>query len=200
MSDNNFQRIFHGEITPQDLARALIVEFNQGNMKAQQLGKGSQILVQIASKERPLSGGSTSISVSFRKIEDGVAVKVGKQSWFGVAASLGQTALYTWRNPWRIIDRLDDVAQDLEYLQLTDQIWEIIESTAQSQGATFELSDRLRRLTCEFCQTANPVEAPSCIACGAPLGKNQPTTCPECGFVLRNNEIICPNCRNKIKK
>jgi hypothetical protein len=200
LSDNNFQRIFHGEITPQDLARALIVEFNQGNMKAQQLGKGSQILVQIASKERPLSGGSTSISVSFRKIEDGVAVKVGKQSWFGVAASLGQTALYTWRNPWRIIDRLDDVAQDLEYLQLTDQIWEIIESTAQSQGATFELSDRLRRLTCEFCQTANPVGAPSCIACGAPLGKNQPTTCPECGFVLRNNEIICPNCRNKIKK
>ena len=194
MTDNDFQRNFHGPITPQDVAHALLGEFNQTNMKAQQIGRGEKILVQIASKDRPRSGGSTSISVSIIKIEDGVAVQLGKQSWLGLAASLSQTALYTWRNPWRIIERLDDMAQDLEYLQLTDRIWEVITKTAQSLGASFGLSERLRRLACEFCETANPVGEPSCIACGAPLGQKQPSSCPKCGFTLRKGEPVCPNC------
>lgn len=198
MPDYNFQRNFHGAITPQDIAQALIGKFNQSNIKAQQFGKGKQIFVQIASKERPRSGGATSISVSIREIEDGVAVKIGKQSWLGVAASLGQTALYAWKKPWRIIERLDDIAQDLEYLQLTDQIWDTINTTAKSMKATYELSERLRRLTCDFCETANPVGEPNCIACGAPLGNKQPFTCQNCGFPLNKNEIDCPNCGIKI--
>lgn len=198
MIDYNFQRNFHGAITPQDIAQALIGKFNQSNIKAQQFGKGKQIFVQIASKERPRSGGTTSISVSIREIEDGVAVKIGKQSWLGVAASLGQTALYAWKNPWRIIERLDDIAQDLEYLQLTDQIWDTINTTAKSMKATYELSERLRRITCDFCETANPVGEPNCIACGAPLGNKQPLTCQNCGFPLNKNDIDCPNCGIKI--
>jgi hypothetical protein len=198
LKDNNFQRNFHGTISPQDVAHALIGEFNRNNMKAQQIGRGDKILVQIASKDRPSSGGATSISVSIMKIDDGVAVKIGEQSWLGIAASLSQTALYAWRNPWRIIERLDDVAQDLEYLQLSDQIWEIINETAQSIGVTFELSERLRRLKCDFCDTANPVGEPSCLACGAPLGQKQPSSCPKCGYALKKDEILCPNCGKNI--
>ena len=124
-----------------------------------------------------------------------VAVQIGKQSWFGVAASLGKTALSAIRNPWSILERLDDVAQDVENLKLTEEVWQVLARTADTLGASFELSERLRRMVCEYCQVANPVGEPSCIACGAPLGKVQPRTCSNCGFVVRLNETYCPNCK-----
>ena len=198
MVEKTGQRIFHGKISPNDFARSLLSEFNAGNLKAQQIGSGKHVLVQISTKERPASGGKTTLTVSMLQVEDGVAVQIGKQSWMGIAASLGQTALHKWRNPWRIIDRLDDLAQDIEYLQLTDQIWEVIEDTASAYDASFELSHRLRRLNCGYCNTANPVGEPHCIACGAPLGKLQPTTCKNCGYVVKKNETHCPNCKTKI--
>jgi len=189
------QRIFHGSVTPNDFAKSLISEFNVGNLKAQQIGSGKQVLIQISTRERPSSGGQTALTVSLLQVEDGVAVQIGKQSWMGIAASLGQTALSTWRNPWRIIERLDDLAQDIEYFQLTDKIWKIIEDTATSYDASFELSLRFRRLICEYCSTANPIGEPNCIACGAPLGKQQPSTCKNCGFIIKGNEFRCPNCK-----
>jgi hypothetical protein len=187
-------RIFHGELLPRDFAQALAGEFNRGNLRAQVIGSERKMVVQIATRDRPLSGGQTALSVSLERVEDGVAVQVGKQAWLGVAASLGQTALSVWRNPWRLIERLDDLAQDIESLNLLEQVWDVVEGTARARGATFELSERLRRLVCEFCFTANPVGEPSCIACGAPLGKAQPRTCSNCGFVLKANETVCPNC------
>jgi DNA-directed RNA polymerase subunit RPC12/RpoP len=188
------QRIFHGTITTNDIAQSLISEFNHGNLRAQQFGKGKRVLVQIATHHRPTSGGHTAISIDLRQVEDGVSIQIGKQSWMGVAASFGQTALEALRNPWRLIYRLDDLAQDYEYLQLSDDIWSVIESTANAHGATFELSERLRRVVCPYCITANPVGEPNCIACGAPLGKQQPRTCQYCGFAVKTNEQVCPNC------
>ena len=169
-------------------------EYNRNNLRAQMIGSRDHIIIQISTVNQPRSGGQTAVSVSLQKVEDGVAVKIGKQTWLGVAASLGQTALTVWRNPWGLLHRLDDLAQDVENLQLSEEIWEFIEDAAYSLGASFELSERLRRLTCAFCLTANPVGEPSCIACGAPLGKQQPKTCKNCGFVIKFNESVCPNC------
>ena len=188
-------RIFHGEITPIDLAKSLIGEFNKGNLRSQGIGSEEEIVVQIATREYPSSGGQTALAVTLREVEDGVAVQIGKQSWFGVAASLGKTALSAIRNPWSILERLDDVAQDVENLKLTEEVWQVLARTADTLGASFELSERLRRMVCEYCQVANPVGEPSCIACGAPLGKVQPRTCSNCGFVVRLNETYCPNCK-----
>lgn len=192
------QRIFHGDLLPNDLARALIGEFNRGNLRAQQLGRGKQVIVQIATHNRSRSGGRTALTVTLQQVEDGVAVQIGKQTWLGVAASLGHTALATWRNPWRLLDRLDDIAQDVENLQLSENVWSVIEDTAQALGASFELSERLRRLVCRYCLTANPVGEPSCIACGAPMGKSQPQTCMSCGFVVKTEEKFCPNCKKRL--
>lgn len=191
-------RIFHGDISPTDIARRIVANFNSGNLRAQQFGSGEKIVVQITTRERPMSGGQTALSVSMEQVKDGVAIQIGKQSWIGVAASLGQTALSAWRNPWNLLSRLDDVAQDIENLQLSDRVWEVIESAARAAGASFELSERLRRMVCEYCRTANPVGEPSCLACGAPLGMIQPVTCLNCGFVVRTNESICPNCKKPL--
>lgn len=191
-------RIFHGPITPDDLAHSLIAHFHRGNLRVQRIGSGSRVVVQIASKQDAASGGPTALSILLNKVEDGVSVQIGRQTWVGVAASLGWTALVALRNPWALLSRLDDIAQDVESLQLTDEVWTTIEAAARSAGASFELSERLRRLECKYCGVANPVGEPSCIACGAPLGSIQPVTCRKCGFVLQHGEKRCPNCNTAV--
>jgi predicted RNA-binding Zn-ribbon protein involved in translation (DUF1610 family) len=188
------QKILHGDISINDLARALIGEFNRGNLRAQAIGDARQMIVQIATREMPASGGQTALSVTLRPVADGVSVEIGKQSWLGLAASLGQTAFYALRSPWNLLGRIDDIAQDIENIQLTDEVWRVLDQTARSLGASLDLSERLRRVVCPYCLTANPVGEPSCIACGAPLGLGQPRTCSNCGFVLKTSETTCPNC------
>ena len=188
------QRIYHGKITPADLAQSLLAYFNRGNLRVQQIGGGDKIAVQVATSQTSISGGKTALSVSLQKVEDGVAVQLGSQAWGGVAASLGLSALVALRNPWSLIDRLDDIAQDVESMQLSEEIWKVIDASTRAAGAGFELSDRLRRSVCAYCGVANPVGEASCVACGAPLGQVQPSTCKYCGFVSRQNEKVCPNC------
>jgi DNA-directed RNA polymerase subunit RPC12/RpoP len=89
---------------------------------------------------------------------------------------------------------LDDLAQDITSLGLNERIWSTLDTTADSLGASLELSEALRRVACQYCQTANQVGAPSCVACGAPLGQAQPLTCPRCGFVTAAGIRICPQC------
>ena len=188
------RRIFHGNITPADVAQALQAEFNQGNTQTQLLGDNNNLTVQIASSQWAHSGGRTALTVNIQQIEDGIMVQVGEQQWFGVAASLGQTALAALINPWNLLGRLDDIAQDVSNLQLNDKIWQIVDRVVRLSGASQQLSERLSRVTCEYCGAANPVGEPTCLACGAPLGKEQPKTCSKCGYVLLHEEKFCPNC------
>ena len=69
-------KIYHGEITPQDFARALVGEFNQGNLRAQQIGNNKEIVVQIGTREMRRSGGNTAMTVTLKKVDDGVAIQV----------------------------------------------------------------------------------------------------------------------------
>lgn len=188
------QKTFYGPVSPEDFSRALIAEFNQGNLLARSLGRGDQRIVQIATRQTPRSGGRTAITVHLTAVEDGVHVRVGQQDWLGVAASLGISALATLQRPVNLLHRLDDIAQDISSLQLTMRIWQAISDAADNLGVSHELSSRLRRLSCEYCRTANPVGDPHCIACGAPLGPNQPVACIECGFLLEPGDATCPQC------
>lgn len=187
-------RIYHGNIKPSDLARNLIAYFNRGNYRVQQIGYDPKIAVQITTHQFSRSGGQTALTIAIHQVEDGISVQVGKQAWLGVAASLGITALSALRNPFTLLGRIDDIAQDIESLQLTEDIWEIIEHAARQHGLDKELSDRLRRYVCPYCSTANPPGESRCIACGAPLGEIQPRTCMNCGFVIHSMDNECPNC------
>ena len=188
------RRVFHGNITPSDIAQSLVAEFNQGNTQTQLLGESNNLTVQIASSQWARSGGKTALSVNLQQIEDGVMVQVGEQQWLGVAASLGQTALAALMNPLNLLGRLDDIAQDVSNLQLNEKIWQIVGRVVNAAGASQQLSERLSSLTCEYCGAANPVGESTCIACGAPLGKEQPKACQKCGYVLLHDEKFCPNC------
>ncbi len=191
------KRIFHGNITPTDLARALEAAFSRGNLFAKTLGRGDKLAVQIASRPQARSGGNTALTIHIQKVTDGVLVQIGKQSTMGIMASLGQSAWATFRNPLNLLHRLDDIAQDIENLQLDDDVWEVVAKAAKVAGASHELSDKLKRLSCEYCQAANPVGSATCVACGAPMGEFQPRTCLKCGYVI-TDEKFCPNCGESV--
>jgi hypothetical protein len=193
------RKLFHGDLQPIDIAQGLLAEFDRGNLRAQVLGEGDDLAVQIATRPGTRSGGPTGITVSIRKAADGVWVQPGSLDWLGTAASLGATTMAALANPWSLLHRLDDIAQDVENIQLMERIWASVERTTRLHGANLQLSDRLRRLSCEYCGTANPVGEGSCMACGAPLGPAQPGTCPTCGFLVSAGEASCQNCGQDLR-
>lgn len=192
------QRIFHGDFSADDLAACLLVHFNRGNFIVHKIGSGESVVVQIKTRKNSPSGGQTALTISFQKVEDGVAAQTSQQAWVGVAASLGYSALAAIQNPFNLLNRIDDIAQDIESIQLTDEAWKVLAANAKVLGSGYELSNRLHRVMCEYCLTANPAGAPSCLACGAPLGNAQPSTCKNCGYVVLPSESICPNCKQPL--
>lgn len=195
---NMKRRFFHGKITPLDVAQILLAEFNRTNIQAQAFGSSKKMFVQIGTRPDAPSGGQTALTVTIEEAPDGVMIEMGQQAWMGTAASLGWSALTALRNPLALLGRIDDIAQDLENLQLPENVWKTVERAAKAASASHELSERLKRLTCEYCGAATPVGEPTCLACGAPLGKFQPTSCQNCGFVILRGETTCPNCGKKI--
>jgi len=114
------RRILHGNITPNDIAHALMAEFNRGNLHAQTIGQADKLAVQISTRMGAQSGGQTALTISIQRVEDGIMIEIGEQAWLGMAASLGQTALSAFRNPFNLLGRLDDLAQDIENIQLQE--------------------------------------------------------------------------------
>lgn len=196
--ENMDRRIFYGNIKPNDIAHALMAEFDRGNLYAQLLGHNDNMAVQIATRRGAMSGGQTALTIGIRAVEDGVMIELGQQAWLGLAASLGHTALSALRNPFSLLGRLDDLAQDVENVQLSERVWKVIDRTITAFGASQALSERLSRITCEHCGTANPLGEGSCLACGAPLGDAHPTTCLNCGFAVTVNDAVCPNCHQNL--
>ena len=188
------QRIYHGKFTCTDLCDALIAYFSRGNLKVSRYGSDDNMVVQIVTSPFSRSGGTTALAIHLQKVEDGVSVEVGKQAWLGIAASLGVSTMAALSNPWNLLGRLDDIAQDIEYVQLSENVWHVLDTTARSLGSGFELSERLNRYICDFCTTPNPPGEPLCIACGAPLGDIQPRTCRNCGYIVYKREKVCINC------
>lgn len=189
------EKIFYGEIQIEDIANALLAEFNQPPWQAQRYGDdGRRIAVQIASRPNLQSGGATALTLHLQKLSNGVMVQMGQQAWLNLAASVGTTILVALRNPWHLLSRLDDLAQDFESLQLRDHVWEVIESVCNSAGASHKIDAAIKQQRCEYCLTPNPTETSHCLACGAPLQIKTVTTCPHCGFIVQKNEVMCPNC------
>jgi hypothetical protein len=194
MTTNARQRVYYGPISTDDMADALTAAFSHGNLQTRRIDQGQSILVQIASPAAPASGGRTALAVQLVPVEDGVMVRIGPQEWLGVLASLSQTALMALLRPASLFHRVDDLAQDVSALQLSERVWEVVEAAAKTLGASHQLSERLRRVTCAHCHSANPVGEPSCIACGAPLGLSQPNVCANCGQYVPQGAVRCPEC------
>ncbi|KPL84546.1 hypothetical protein SE15_05560 [Thermanaerothrix daxensis] len=192
------QRIYYGPITPEDLANALTARFNRGGFRVTQIGSGPKIALQICTREDISSGGKTAVGISLQRTPKGLIVQVGEQALWNVAASLGVTMLSLLRNPWQLLDRMDDLAQDIESLQLTREIWETIDATARLYGAGERISQALGRLVCEYCRTPNTPDHSHCVACGAPLPGTFSPVCPNCGATLPAHANRCSQCGTQL--
>jgi hypothetical protein len=192
-------KIYHGDLKLDQTAAALGAFFNRGALTSEVTVDGDQAVVQIHSAPGYQSGGATHLGVSLRQGGDRLEVTVGDQGIFGLAGSLGASALLGLLNPWNLLGRIDDIAQDIEHLTLEDQVWAVLDKLAKEAGASQRLSERLQRLTCAYCGVANKVGDGNCQACGAPLGEIQPKTCPRCGYLVFRDEPKCPKCGYKMQ-
>ncbi len=192
------QRTYHGSISCDELANALVASFDQGNRRAQRVGRGERLLVQIATRAWSGSGGQAALTVTINQVADGVMVSLGQHEWLGAAADLVQTGVMAFFNPIALIYRLGDIAQDVNSFSLPTQVWSVVDKYCRSVGAAMMLSEKLRTVVCDYCGVANNVGTGSCSACGAPLGAVQPRACPHCGNVVRNNSKFCDSCGTRL--
>ena len=87
------RRILHGNIKPNDIAHALMAEFNRGNLLAQTVGQANKLAVQIATRRGAQSGGQTALTVNVQNVEDGIMIEIGQQAWLGVARGIWVCAM-----------------------------------------------------------------------------------------------------------
>ena len=143
-----------------------MAEFNRGNMHAQVLGNKDKMAVQIATRTGTQSGGQTALTINLQTVEDGILVEIGQQAWLGVAASLGHTALAALRNPFSLLGRLDDLAQDIENMQLNEKTWQVIDRTLTPSTIRNAFSGMLSAPS----PSSFPVDV--CMPCVSPTGSS----------------------------
>lgn len=195
------QRAYHGRIDPEDMARALVVQFNESETAAQWMrGERGRAVVQIKSRRAERGEATTAVTLHITPSETGVVVSVAEQRWVGVAADLARSGLMTLLNPWNIIGEIDDIARNVRRIQLRDEVWSAVETYCRGVGAGTGVGPRSQSVVCPYCGTPNPVGTLKCEACRAPLAEQQPIACPHCGFLNEPHAQSCVNCRSSLWK
>jgi len=187
-------RTYWGKISAQGLAQALVAHFQTPTTRAQMTGDPTRILVQIGNRPVEPSDPATALTVGIVQDEDSITVTMGQQKWIGIAADLARTGIMALINPWYLLGELDNVARNVDWLALRNQVWEVIDQYCHSVGGSLGIPPELKQVVCPYCGVGNPVGQPKCAACGAPLGDYQPVTCPKCGYLLPWNKRFCTRC------
>jgi len=188
------QRIYRGEIHPQAMADALVLQFNKGDLMAQRIGTGDQVLVQIATRDWDWGGPQSALTLGISRVEGGVQVTMGQQRWLGAVADLAQTGLMALINPLSLITRIDDIVRSISGLTLPQQVWQAVEHYCESVGARPAGMIEEETVVCAYCGVGNPLDAAKCSACGAPLADARPVTCPHCGRRSAAGARFCSYC------
>ena len=187
------QRTFRGDLSPDELANALMARFNQGRTIAQWLSQGDRVLVQVGTRDRH-NRIENALTVTISKTSDGVNVAVGEQAVLDAAADLAQAGLGALLNPLSLLGNLGEIASDVSSFSIPQQVWDTVDKYCKSVGATVGGAARQMTIACPYCSVANPVGAPTCSGCGAPLGDAQPIYCPRCGQVAPHDAHTCSRC------
>jgi ribosomal protein L40E len=191
------QRTYHGDLNPDEIANALLAQFNQGNFVAQRLSQGDRVTLQVGTRDER-GRIENALAVTISKMPDGVNIAVGEQQWLGAAADLAQAGLGALFNPLSLLRNLDDIARDVSSFALPEQIWQVVDRYSKSVGAGLGGSPSQMTVTCAYCGVANPVGAPACLACGAGLGEVQPVYCSKCGEIAPHDAKFCSRCGAKL--
>ncbi|MGC9395783.1 MAG: zinc ribbon domain-containing protein [Anaerolineae bacterium] len=200
MAEKVEQRLYHGDISAEDMARVLVMRFDQGETRAEWMrAEGRRAVVHIRSRRVEHGDPNTEVTVYITPMQTGVTVSVSEQQVLGVAADLARTGLKGWRNPLRLLDELDDVARNVRWLGLRTEIWKAVGEYCQNRGSGLGTAAAFQNVVCAYCGTPNDLGTHTCQACGAPLADAQPVVCARCGFLNAPEATLCVNCGAKVQ-
>ncbi|HOC20655.1 MAG TPA: zinc ribbon domain-containing protein [Anaerolineae bacterium] len=190
------QRAYHGKIDTEELAHALVVQFNQGETRAQWMrGPEGRTIVQLQARRMEPGDPQTAVTLHILPSPTGIVVSMAEQQWLGVAADLARTGLRALLNPWSLIAEMDDVARNVRGLRLREETWNAIEAYCRGIGAGVGAAALLQQVICPYCGTPNAPGESNCKACRAPLAEAQPLVCGRCGFLNEPHADHCANCK-----
>jgi hypothetical protein len=136
------QRIYHGEVSPADLAAFLVQQYDpQPDLQAQILGEGDSLLVQIGHGDHPekIRHAVTVAITRAPEGEPGVAVTMGQQQWLtpgmvGYAAMMGLISVMV--TPWVLFALIWPLSDLIGSAALPGDVWNAIDLHMASRGAT----------------------------------------------------------------
>lgn len=199
MAEKVEQRAYHGEISPEDLARTLVLRFNEGETRAHAIkGEAGRAVIQIQNRRVEFGDPNTAVTVQVSPTKTGITVAVSEQKLLGVAADMAKSGVKAWLNPLNLLGELDDIARNVRWMGLRTEIWKAVDEYCQAQGSGRGAAGLLLNVVCPYCGTPNDVGTQTCAACKAPLAEAQPIVCGRCGFLNQPEGSLCINCGAKL--
>lgn len=195
MAEKVEQRAYHGDLEPRELARALVLRFNEGETRAHWIeGEEGRAVVQIQSQRMESRDPTTAVTVHISPTKTGITASVSEQKLLGVAADMAKTGVQAWLSPLRLLGELDDIARNVRWLGLRSEVWNAIDEYCRTHGSARGVAGALMHVICPYCGTPNDLGAQNCKACRAPLAEAQPVVCERCGFLNKPEASLCVNC------
>lgn len=193
------QRIYHGSIDPDQLAQALLDEWDQGETIAQALEAEGGIVVQIGQREAGWFSDEPryALTIGIEQLDARVQVSMGQQQWYKAGGQIivgGLFGFVPFFFAWPLGGLFggDDPPIDRD---LPGQIWQTIERFTAQSGAATGPTRRLATVVCPACGVSNPQSAAYCSACGQSL---RATNCPQCGRANPPGANFCIRCGAKL--
>jgi hypothetical protein len=134
------QRIYRGNLTPEELADHLVNHFDpQNDLQAQKIGSGGSFVVQIGRGDVPKDiRHAVSLGISPAPDGPGVAVTMGRQQWISPGSATGAAALAmvsVMVTPWALFGLLWPLSDAIGRQSLPRDVWEVVDVFAGSRGA-----------------------------------------------------------------
>jgi ribosomal protein L40E len=195
------QHQYHGTISPDALAQALLDDWDHAATIAQAFGDEGRVIVQIGQRATGWLSDEPRIALTLdiEPLDDGVRVTMGQQQWIkdgGVQfIGGGLIGLFPFFFAFPL-GQLFGGGQDEIDRNLPAQVWESIERYVGATGAATGETRRLTTVACPRCGVANAQGAEHCTACGASL--SAPPTCPSCGNTNPPGSSFCNRCGTQL--
>ncbi len=191
------QRVYHGQVSPEDVAQALLDEWDQGDTMAQAFGEEGRVIVQIGQRSAGWFSDEPrqALTLGIEPIADGLRVTMGQQQWYqdgGIQfIGGGLIGLFPFFFAFPLGQLFGGAEDDIDQ-RLPARVWQSIERFAGNTGAATGATRRLTTIPCPSCGVANAQGAERCSACGTSL--TAPAGCPNCGHTNPPGANFCNRC------
>lgn len=190
------ERIYHGKLQAQALAKHLVMTFDgKDDLAAQSVGQGDQTMVQIGRKKMWTGRIRSAIGISVSQLSDGLQVVTGQSNWFELAdPAVGGMLLGSLLFPPLLLFPL---MRGIRQYTLYQEIWMVIDEYCTQAQATEQQRRIDHAIYCQNCGAANDEQAQQCHFCGMPFTRSDDpyALSPEKSYYIPRPRLVqCPRC------